>query len=123
MNATITINFANATATGNNVSLALNGCSVSPGANAGVSVAMASALTNINILAGQVEIATAFNAQFNGSMSIAIGWQDGQQPEVTLNNLENSKSPATVTWPTESGPETQILSPGDPMILTGIAGS
>jgi hypothetical protein len=28
----------------------------------------------------------------------------------------------TVTWPTEWGPQTQLMVPGDPLVLTGLFG-
>jgi hypothetical protein len=121
MSADISINFAGATAKSNSVGVVLAGCTVSPSADGGVTVAMASALTNITIVSNLVTIATALNAQFSGSLAMAIGWTSEQQPSVTLNNLQNpTDSPATVTWPTASAPQIQILTPGNPMPLTGI---
>jgi hypothetical protein len=124
MSATITVNFAGGTATNPGVDVVLGSCAVAPSMQNGVSVAMASALTNISVTSGQVAIATAVGAQFNGSARLTISWTQGAQPTVTLNNLKNdSGSPALVTWPTSSGPQTQILSPGDPMALAGIVNS
>lgn len=120
MSANITINFADGTATSSVVSIALSDCSISPGAESGVSVAMASALTNVTATAAEVAIATALDAKFSGSAQIAIGWAGGQVPAVTLNNLRNDTTPATVTWPTASGPQAQILTPGDSVQLAGI---
>lgn len=123
MSALITINFAGGAATSTSVDVVLSNCTVATSMDAGVSVAMASALTNITVVSGQVTIATATGAQFNGSIVIAIDWSSGPAPAVTLNNLNNATRPATVTWPTEAGPETQILTPGDPMMLAGIVNS
>ncbi|MGK6319616.1 hypothetical protein [Sphingomonas sp. DT-204] len=124
MSALITINFAGGSATSPGVEVVLTDCQVAPGANSGVTVAMASALTNITVVAAQIVISTAVGGQFNGSIAIPISWDSGQTPSVTLNNLHNSAgSPAMVTWPTKAGPETQILSPGDPMSLSGIVSS
>ena len=121
MTATITINFGGGTATASSVEVLLQNCTVNVNAQAGVSLTMASAVTNVTVLQGQIAIATAYGALFNGSLSLAIGWQSGQQPQVTLNNLQNSQgSPATVIWPTASGPAAQILSPGSPMTLSNI---
>lgn len=121
MSARITINFAGGTATANLVEVSLSNCSVSLSQDYGAAVAMASALTNITVLAAQVTIATAYNAQFNGTLQMPIGWTAGQLPSVTLNNLQNpSGSPATVTWPTATIPQTQVLSPGVAMPLTNI---
>jgi hypothetical protein len=121
MSASISINFANAIAVSNSVTIVFQDATVSPGLQNGVAVAMASALTNVTVLSGEVMFATATSAQFNGSIAIAIAWTDGHTPTVTLNNLQNSGSNhAMVTWPTSAGPQTQILTPGDPMPLTGI---
>ena len=124
MSAVIVINFAGGTATGNSIIVALSNCTVSPGPNAGVTVAMASALTNVTVLSSQVEIATGLDAQFNGSLSLSIAWASGAVPAITLNNLASADSnPATVMWPTATGRQTQILSPGNPTTLTGIVSS
>ncbi|MGK6355771.1 hypothetical protein ACMGDH_11180 [Sphingomonas sp. DT-207] len=123
MSALITINFADGTATSTGVEVVLANCEVAPGPDYGVSVAMASALTNITVLSTQVIVSTATGAMFNGSLAIQISWGSGQ-PTVTLNNLRNgASSPALVTWPTAQGPQTQILSPGDAMPLSGIVNS
>jgi hypothetical protein len=123
MSALITINFAGGTATSPGVEVVLTDCQVAPGVNSGVTVAMASALTNISVVGGQIVISTAVGGQFNGSVAIQISWGSGKTPSVTLNNLHNSaSSPATVSWPTAIGPQTQILAPGDPISLSGIVG-
>jgi hypothetical protein len=81
---------------------------------------VASALT-ISVLATEVSVATAYGAQSNGTLQMAISWKTGQQPAVTLNNLQNSpSSPATETSPTATSPMTKILTPGVPMPLTNI---
>jgi hypothetical protein len=119
--ATITINFAKGAATVNEVVVSLTNSSVSLSQDYGASVAMASAMTNITVLANQVTFATAYNAQFNGTMQMQITWTTGQEPAVTLDNLQNAPgSAATVTWPTATQPVTQYLSPGVAMPLTGI---
>ena len=124
MSAVIVINFAGGTATGNTVVVALSGCTVSPSLNAGATVAMASALTNVTVLSSQVEIATGLHAQFNGSLSLSIAWASGAVPAITLNNLASADgNPATVMWPTATGQQTQILSPGNPTTLSGIVSS
>ncbi|OWJ63607.1 hypothetical protein [Inquilinus limosus] len=121
MSALIRIDFAGGTATSGNVSVVLTDCTVAPSAQNGVVVAMASALTNISVLSDQVTIATTTGAQFNGSVAIAISWVEGGQPSVALDNLQiGGGNPATVTWSTSGGPETQILASGDPLALVGI---
>lgn len=124
MSALITINFAGGSATSPGVEVMLTDCQVAPGVNSGVVVAMASALTNITVVGAQIVISTAVGGQLNGSVAIQISWSSGQTPSVTLNNLRNNAgSPAMVTWPTKGGPQTQILSPGDPISLSGIVSS
>ena len=120
MSALVTINFAGGSATSPGVEVVLTDCEVAPGANAGVTVAMASALTNISIASAQIVISTAVGGQFNGSVAIQISWDSGRMPSVTLNNLHNDAGPAMVTWPTAIGPQTQILVSGFPMSLSGI---
>lgn len=121
MSALVTINFAGGSATSPGVEVLLADCAVAPGADAGVTVAMASALTNIAITSAQIVIATAVGAQFNGSVAIQIAWHSGQTPRLTLNNLQiGTDGPATVTWPTPVGPQTQLLVSGNPLLLSDI---
>lgn len=120
MSASVMVNFAGGSATSPDVELVLTDCELTLGANAGVTVAMASALTNITITGTQIAISTAVGGQFNGSVAIQVSWGSGRTPSLTLNNLHGAGSPATVTWPTSIGPQTQILGPGFPMSLVGI---
>ncbi len=121
MSASVMINFAGGSATSPGVEVVLSDCEVALGANAGVTVAMASALTNITITGAQIVISTAVGGQFNGSIAIQISWGSGRTPSLTLNNLQHGAgSPATVTWPTAIGPQTQILGLGFPISLAGI---
>jgi hypothetical protein len=79
-------------------------------------------ITNISILGGGLSIATALGGMFDGSLTLALQWT-GQDPALTLDNLAPTHgSPATITWPTATRPETQILTPGTPMVLSGIVG-
>lgn len=121
MSAIVTINFAGGSATSPGVEVVLTDCEIAPGTNAGVTVAMASALTNIAITSSQIMISTAVGSQFSGSVAIQISWDSGRMPVLTLSNLQTStKGPATVTWPTAAGLQTQILVSGDPLSLPGI---
>ena len=123
MSAQITINFGGGTATSSRVAIVQTDATISPNPQTGVSVAMASALTNITVLSNQVAIATALNAAFDGSLTLSIAWSSGD-PAVTLDNLQSSaNSPATATWPTAAGPQTQILTPGNPLTLSGLVSS
>lgn len=120
MSASVMINFAGGSATSPGVEMVLSDGEIVLGANAGVTVAMASALTNITITGTQIVISTAVGGQFNGSVAIQVSWDSGRTPSLTLNNLQYGTSPATVTWPTAGGPQTQILGPGFPISLSGI---
>jgi type 1 fimbria pilin len=117
MSANITIDFGGA-ATSVPVELVLSNCAISVGPQQGVSIKMSSAY--ISVVANQVSIGTMIGAQLNGWVEVAIDWAAPLWPAVTLDNLEG---PATVTWPTASGPQTRNLTPGNPTELTGIAGS
>lgn len=122
MSATITINFANGTATANSVFVLLSNATVNLGDDPGVTLALTSAVTNIVVASNSVAIATELNAKFDGSLSLSIDWASGAQPAVTLENLaaSSSSNPATVLWPTASGIQAQNLPSDFAVVLTGI---
>lgn len=124
MNAAVTINFAGGTASTCLVQIFVEHAGVALELNQGVAAGIGSAFTNISIAPGAVWFATATGGAFGGTLTLVLQWS-GQDPAILLNNLVPSPhgSPATITWPTAGGQETQVLTPGTPLTLSGIAGS
>ena len=124
MNAAVTITFAGGTASTNLVQLLVEHAEIALETNDGVATAMDFAFTNISIAPGAVSLATPTGGTFDGTLALVLQWS-GQDPAIILNNLVPAPhgDPATITWPTATGQETQILTPGTPLTLSGIAGS
>jgi hypothetical protein len=124
VNAAVTINFAGGTASTDLVQVLVEHAQVALGLNEGVATGIDFAFTNISICPGAVSFATAAGGTFDGTLTLALQWS-GQNPAIMLNNLVPAPhgNPATITWPTTQGQETQILTPGTPLTLSGITGS
>ena len=121
MSAEITIFFAGGSATGERVSILVTQGSVQLAGNAGLIVELKSGFANVSATSSEVAFATSAGAKFAGTLALVIEWQTQEVPAVTLNNLSNAANmPTKVTWPTKEGPQTQILTPGNPMPLSGI---
>lgn len=123
MQAEITLAFNGATAASSPVFVALDGATLAVSVVQGVTVAMTSGFTNVAVTASQLSFATMPKAQFGGTLQLQISWNAGTLPAVTLANVLPSSNPPTVSWPTASGPQHQVLSSGDPMSLSGIIGT
>lgn len=54
----------------------------------------------------------------NYTITIPIEHQETAAPVAEVTNLSGT---ITVTWPTDTGPQTQLLLPGDPTTLYGLA--
>jgi hypothetical protein len=123
VNAAVTINFAGGAASTNLVQVFVEHGEFSLELNEGVATGIGSAFTNVSIAPGTVGFATAAGGAFNGTLTLVLQWS-GQDPAIILNNLVPAPhgNPATITWPTAGGQETQILTPGTPLTLSGIAG-
>lgn len=123
MEAAVTIDLAGGVASASLVRILVQGAAVALGPDEGVTGNIAGGITNISILSGGLSIATAPSAAFGGTVTLALQWT-GPAPAVTLDNLAPAPhgEPATIRWPTASGQETQILTPGTPLTLSGITG-
>lgn len=122
MEASITINFAGGTAATNLVQILVAGGTIALDPRSGVTLAVPG-VTNIAVGPGSVGISGPVGGRFSGTLMLLLGWSSGV-PSVTLDNLvPTAGNPATITWPTASGLQVQILTPGDPMPLTGLIGS
>jgi hypothetical protein len=89
----------------------------------GVSVALAVTVTGITITAGSVMLESDSDGPFSGSCVMAIDWNSGDEPAVTVSGLAGATSVGTVTWPTASGPTCAVLTAGTATPLKGIVGA
>lgn len=121
MNATITVNFAGGAATTSEIELTVTGASIAVTQTGGLSLNGMS-VPAIAIEPGAVTFACMPGASFPGRLALPLALS-GPAPAITLNNLAQAHNPATVSWPTAYSLQTQILTPGDPLVLTGIIGS
>lgn len=119
----MTIDFGGGAASTSLVQLFVQHAALALDFNQGVAANIAGGVTNLSILPGGLSIATTPGAAFSGTLALVLQWT-GQDPAVTLNNLALAThgNPATITWPTANGQETQILTPGTPLTLSGIVG-
>lgn len=122
MNAPVMIDFAGGAAATSPVQLRPIGGSFVLQANQRTAAAVAG-FTSIAMLPGGVSFACAVGGIFDGTLAMVLEWS-GQDPQIVLDNLVPAAhgGPATISWPTATGQETQILSPGNPLTLTGIIG-
>lgn len=120
MESTVTINFAGGTASTQLVQIFVQGAEIGLGITAGVT--LTAPLTNLSIQPGVVAIASPIGGRYDGRIALLLQWS-GNDPTVALNNLVPAGGgPATVSWPTATGPETQALTPGTPITLNGLVG-
>lgn len=121
MSAPIVIDFGGGQATTNIVEVQVTDATIALQAQSGLSASIGSGITNLSVTPDGVSIATGPGAILSGTLALAIDWPSSETPAVTLLNLAPaSASPPTLSWPTASGPETQILTQGNPLALSGI---
>lgn len=124
MYASITVDFAGGSAVTNLVQLRLGQAVVALRQDDGVTAQFSSGITNLAVETQSVSLATGLKAEFTGTITLTIEWTSSQEPSVVLDNLSNAPAtPATVTWPTQTVPQTEILTPGEPLTLSGISGT
>ncbi|MDF2385708.1 hypothetical protein JMG10_29855 [Nostoc ellipsosporum NOK] len=120
MDAQVTINFAGGVASTNLVQVILGQAVLALESVRGA-LADVMGFTNMTVHPAQVTFATPSGGAFVGTLALTLSW-NGEDPTVTLDNLVPSAhgGPATITWPTANGPETQILTTGNALTLSGI---
>jgi hypothetical protein len=113
------------TTTSSVINVTLSNCTITPGASFGVNGTMKqNGWMNFAVVNNQVRIGTGNNAPIGGSVQLEIAWTSGTTPGVTLNNLTNINPYNTsVTWPTSTGYQQQVLTPGQETLLNGISNS
>lgn len=121
MSALVTINFGGGSAMTNLVLIEVGQGEIALQQPDGLTALISSGVTNIGAGSQTVTFATGLKAEFVGTLAVVIQWTPPQEPSITLNNLANGiESPATVSWPTATVPQTQQLTPGQPLTLSGI---
>lgn len=75
-------------------------------------------ITGLYAARNALSMELAPGSSLNLSVSIPIEYQEADAPTVEVTNLSGI---VTVTWPTDSGPQTQTLLAGDPITLDGLA--
>jgi len=111
VDAQVTINFAGGVASTNLVQVILGQAGLALESGRGAPAAVVG-LTNTTVHRG---------GAFVGTLALTLSWS-GEDPTVTLDNLVPAAhgGPATVSWPTATGLETQVLTPGNALTLSGI---
>ena len=116
----VTVTFTGATATTNSVKIALveNSAHYVLAASQGVSVNGTFTFTSLSITQNAVQFGVTPSATFNGTIVLDVAPnQPGGLPSILVSNL--NVDTATVTYPTNEGPETQVLTPGQELTLSG----
>ena len=115
----VTLSLTNATATSGNVSIQLTGHTGAYKVMQSNPLAVSGSFTftSLSITASTLAFNVASGASFTGNITVNIDPADGKTPSMVVNNL--TADTVMVTWPTEDGPETQQLTPGTPMVLSG----
>ena len=120
MDAQVTINFAGGIASTNLVQVVLGQAVLALQSVRGA-LANIVGFTNMTVYPAQIVFATPNGGAFDGTLALTLSWS-GEDPTLTLDNLVQAPhgAPATVTWPVAGGTESQILTPGNPLALSGI---
>ena len=120
MDAQVTINFAGGVASTNLVQVILGQAVLALESVRGA-LADVVGFTNMTVHPGQVTFAAPTGGAFVWTLALTLSWS-GEDPTVTLDNLVPAAhgGPATVSWPTATGLETQVLTPGNALTLSGI---
>jgi hypothetical protein len=120
MFSTIEINFQNAVFTASSATVTVsNGC-FALASNEFLSFAGTLPFDTLNISSGVIGFYnSSAGATVNGTLSIPVSATTGGDPAITVSNFQGN---ATVSWPSTSGPQYQMLMSGDAMTLVGFAG-
>ena len=114
---TITIDFQNATLTTTNLQILITDGEFALDSTSALSMMGTISFSALYVIAGainfNVESGTTFTASVVAPVSAA-----GGAPRIEVTNFAGM---VTVTWPTSSGLQTQILMAGDPLTLDGFA--
>lgn len=116
----VVISLTGATATTSSVTVNLmnNTGNYTLASNQGIVVAGSFSFSTLSVTTHSVKFGVAPQSSFEGSISLdVVPTPSTNTPVIEINNI--TVDTATVTYPTEDGPVTQVLTPGQPMPLTG----
>lgn len=116
-NSEVTFNIMSGEATTTTIGFILTGAAWSLGSGTGLSFAGTAPITDFLATRSVLTMGLPVGAPLNLELSVPIEYQ-GEAREVEVTNVVGS---ITVTWPTESGLQTQTLVAGDPITLDGLA--
>ncbi len=116
----VVVTFTGAVATTNSVKIGLvdNSAHYTLAASQGVAVNGAFTFSSLSITQNAVLFGVGAGATFTGTVTLDVTPnQPNGTPVLLVSNL--TVDSASVTYPTNDGPETQVLSPGQELTLSG----
>ena len=115
----ISLNFFNAITTTSSmkVSLVDNSASCRLDPSEGVWINGTLSFNSLSITQTQIVFGVAPGTQLNAAITLNVIPYGSSPPVILVSNLNVDS--ATVTYPTDQGPETQVLIPGEEMVLSG----
>jgi len=116
----VVVTFTGATATTNSVKIGLveNSAHYTLASSQGVSVNGTFTFNTLSITQNAVVFGVSPGAAFTGTLTLDVVPNAANVPPSLLVSNLNVDS-ATVTYPTNDGPETQVLTPGQELTLSG----
>lgn len=118
MSVVVTFTGAVATTTSVKVGLVDNSAHYTLAASQGVAVSGTFTFNSLSITQNAVQFGVGAGATFTGTITLDVTPnQPNGTPVILVSNL--TVDSATVTYPTNDGPETQVLTPGQELTLAG----
>jgi hypothetical protein len=117
--ANIVFTFSSAEPTSNSIQMRLLGSNFSIGRYTGLSFSISTPISSFEATSTTLYMGLFSGTTFTGTVTDLIQFQPGASPAVEVTNFTGTVS---VSWPTNDGPETQILTPGEPLALSGVVG-
>jgi hypothetical protein len=111
----ITINFQNAVATTTTLQIRISNGSVELDAFSGLSMSGTISFSSLYITTGEINFNVESGTSFMASVVVPVS-ATGGAPVLEVTNVTGT---VTVTWPTASGLEVQVVVSGDPITLNG----
>lgn len=116
---TVTFNILSGEATATAIQFIISGSAAwSLSSVSALSIAGTSPITNFFATRNALSMELPPGSPLDLELSVPIEFQGGDAPEVEVTNVSGV---ITVTWPTNAGLQTQVLSAGDPITLNGLA--
>lgn len=112
----ITINYQNVTLTSSSAQISVSQGSFGLETSGGLSISGTAGFDALYVTSSVVNFASQSGAMFNAAVSVMVAANSGSDPVITATNFSGN---VTVSWPTSNGPQIQMLSPGNPITLSG----